>query len=188
MSQLITGAPRLRAVLLCAGGLIAALAGGAYAATSGGAVRACVHHHGGGLYRARRCAAHDRLLTWSARGPQGLTGPQGPAGPPGAKGAPGTPGTPGATKVVVREALVDTSNLQQGTATAFCHPGEAATGGGWEMFHGSIPNFDVFADQPVTAGGVPPGDLETPLGWKVSVYNHSGQLDSWRVYVICASP
>jgi hypothetical protein len=54
--------------------------GGAYAATSGssGTIVACVHHRGGGLYVAHKCARHDRRLQWDVRGPQGLTGPAGP--------------------------------------------------------------------------------------------------------------
>jgi hypothetical protein len=64
-------------------------AGGAYALASsgGGTITACVKHKAGTLYKARRCAKHDTVLSWSE---------QGPAGPQGPQGATGSPGTPGA--------------------------------------------------------------------------------------------
>jgi hypothetical protein len=75
--------------------VILALGGGAYAATSGGGtIVVCVHRHGGGLYRASRCARHDTALSWNARGPQG---PRGPAGRTGAKGDTGLTGVKGDT-------------------------------------------------------------------------------------------
>jgi hypothetical protein len=72
--------------------LAVALSGGAYALGKGSSstIVACVHHKGGGLYVARRCARHDKRLSWSvsgppgAKGPTGLQGAQGPAtGPAG---------------------------------------------------------------------------------------------------------
>jgi hypothetical protein len=88
---------RRRALTLAATGtLVAATAGGAYAAgMSGGSVSACVHHNGGGLYEAHRCARHDRGLQWSVRRPSGPPGAAGAAGPAGAPGAPGLAGPPG---------------------------------------------------------------------------------------------
>jgi hypothetical protein len=56
------------------------IAGGVtYAATNGApaTITVCVHHSGGGLYKASKCAAHDSRLTWNVKGP---------AGPPGAAG------------------------------------------------------------------------------------------------------
>lgn len=58
--------------------LIAAVSGGAYAATaakSSKTISACVHHSGGGLYVARKCASHDKRLKWNVTGPRGAQGP-----------------------------------------------------------------------------------------------------------------
>jgi hypothetical protein len=50
--------------------LALAASGGAYAATTGssGTIVACVHHSGGGLYVAHKCARHDSHLTWNVAG------------------------------------------------------------------------------------------------------------------------
>jgi hypothetical protein len=88
--------------------LVAAMCGGAYAAThdSSPTISACVHHNGGGLYIAHRCARGDARRTWSvtgSRGPsgavgaRGATGSQGPAGAQGTIGSQGATGPPGAT-------------------------------------------------------------------------------------------
>jgi Tfp pilus assembly protein FimT len=72
------------AVGICA--LVMAAVGGAYAATGGGTITVCVHRVGGGLYRAGRCAKHDKKLSWNAQGPRGSQGPKGDMGvqgPPG---------------------------------------------------------------------------------------------------------
>jgi hypothetical protein len=71
--------------------LLVAASGSALAATtdSGRAIKACIHHHGGRIYIAARCARHDRGLTWS------VTGPAGPAGATGAQGSPGPQGSRG---------------------------------------------------------------------------------------------
>jgi len=74
-------------VALATVALTIALGGAALAAsTSGRTIAACVHHHGGGLYRAGHCGRGDTRLTWNIQGQQGLPGP------------PGTPGLP-ATKL-----------------------------------------------------------------------------------------
>jgi hypothetical protein len=77
--------------------LVLVAAGGAYAAvrTSTKTISVCVHHSAGGLYRARRCAAHDRRVSWNAGGRRGAVGATGAQGPAGAQGQPGTPGQPG---------------------------------------------------------------------------------------------
>ncbi len=44
----------------------------------------CIKKHGGALYRAKRCHAHDKQLKWNEqgpRGPQGIPGPRGIQGP-----------------------------------------------------------------------------------------------------------
>ena len=77
--------------------LVLAASGGAYAAATGsaGTIAACVHHKGGGLYVAHKCARHDTRLRWSVTGPKGAAGPtgtQGPVGPNGPTGATGSQG------------------------------------------------------------------------------------------------
>jgi hypothetical protein len=57
-----------------------------------------VHHKGGALYIARKCARHDARITWGvagkvgAQGQPGAMGLHGPAGQPGAQGIQGPPG------------------------------------------------------------------------------------------------
>ena len=69
------------AIVLGVLALVVAAAGGAYAATGGGGtITVCVHHRGGTLYRAHRCARRDHKLSWNAKGPKGATGAPGPAG------------------------------------------------------------------------------------------------------------
>jgi hypothetical protein len=49
-------------------------------------VTICVHHKGGALYQAGKCAKHDKRLSWNGQGPQGLQGSQGLQGAAGAQG------------------------------------------------------------------------------------------------------
>lgn len=74
------------------------LCGSSHRAGSAHGVRA---PQGGGLYVAKRCARHDKRLTWNITGPRGATGQQGSTGNPGPLGpsdayyatAPGGTGT-----------------------------------------------------------------------------------------------
>lgn len=74
--------------------LVLAVSGGAIAATRGssGTITACVHHDGGGLYIARKCANHDKRVRWSVTGLPGATGAAGTTGADGATGPQGPPG------------------------------------------------------------------------------------------------
>jgi hypothetical protein len=104
--------------------LVLAASGVSYAAAtrSPGTISGCVHHKGGGLYVARKCARHDRRLTWSVRGLSGSRGTTGASGTPGAAGTPGTPGTPGqpgtpgasATRLFAQVESDDTINASSG--------------------------------------------------------------------------
>jgi hypothetical protein len=112
---------------------IAAAAGGAYAATTNSAtINVCVRHSGGALYKAKKCAKHDKKLTWNQQGrtgPQGpkgstgATGPQGPTGPQGTPGAQGAAGTARAygrvdgTQVTESQNVISVTNPSAGT---FC--------------------------------------------------------------------
>jgi hypothetical protein len=69
--------------------------GGAYALGSslaGGTITVCVHHKGGALYQAKKCAKHDKKLSWNKQGLQGAKGATGAAGPQGQTGAQGPAG------------------------------------------------------------------------------------------------
>jgi hypothetical protein len=59
--------------------LVVVAGGVTYAATdtAPATITVCVHHAGGGLYKASKCAAHDSSLTWNVKGP---AGPQGTPG------------------------------------------------------------------------------------------------------------
>lgn len=84
------------AVALSAAALFCAIGGGAYAAaSSNNTVTVCVKHSGGELYQAKKCAKHDKKLSWNEKGVAGSTGAVGAAGAPGAPGTPGAAG-PGA--------------------------------------------------------------------------------------------
>jgi BclB C-terminal domain-containing protein len=71
--------------------LVLAIAGGAYAAGSNSspAISACVGHHGGTLYVAKKCAKHDKRIKWGVTGPRGAQGPAGNAGSTGDTGPAG---------------------------------------------------------------------------------------------------
>jgi len=78
------------ATLLLAGGGAFALA-----SSSTRTITVCVHHNGGALYKARKCARHDKMLSWNKQGPPGATGPRGPQGFQGTQGIQGAPGQTG---------------------------------------------------------------------------------------------
>jgi hypothetical protein len=89
--------------------LVLLVAGGGYAiANGGGTITVCVHHNGGGLYEAKKCAKHDANLSWNTQGPPGQQGNPGLQGPRGPQGSPGTNGTNG-------------TNGLDGTAKAYGH-------------------------------------------------------------------
>jgi hypothetical protein len=96
MSRLLS-ARSAPAIALGVIALVIAASGGALAASGGGSITACVHKNSGGLYRASRCAKHDRKLTWSVAGPRGGVGPAGPQGPEAPRGDVGATGPKGET-------------------------------------------------------------------------------------------
>ncbi|HEY1519402.1 MAG TPA: hypothetical protein VGL78_00280 [Solirubrobacteraceae bacterium] len=112
---------------------VAAVAGAAYGATtSGGTISVCARRSGGALYKAKKCAKHDKKLTWNQQGPSGpqgpkgstgATGPQGPGGlqgPPGAQGVAGSArgyGRVNGTSVTESQNVISVTNPSAGT---FC--------------------------------------------------------------------
>jgi len=93
------------------GAAYAAARGGAHDAARAGTITVCVRHSGGALYQARRCARHDRRLSWGIQGPQGEPGPQGPAGSNGTNGINGTNGTNGLNGAVAGYSATQPGNV-----------------------------------------------------------------------------
>jgi hypothetical protein len=91
---------RTMAIGALATGLIVVAAGIAYGAGVSSQISVCVHHNGGALYKAKKCAKHDSKLTWNTVGPAGARGLTGAAGAPGAAGSAGATGTAGANGAV----------------------------------------------------------------------------------------
>jgi hypothetical protein len=121
------GNPRLtRTFGLVVAVLIVAVTGAAYATVNSSAptISACVHHAGGGIYMARRCAARDRRLTWNITGPQGPPGPQGSAGSVGPQGAAGPLGPSAAFSVDRHEGVPITGSLTRVASLAIPVPGD----------------------------------------------------------------
>jgi hypothetical protein len=93
--------------------LLLLIAGAGYAlASSNKTIHACVHHKGGDIYIAKKCAKHDKKISWNKVGPRGATGATGATGPQG----------PGATDVVY--------NAQGGTSST---PVTIGTIGPWTV-------------------------------------------------------
>jgi hypothetical protein len=143
-----------------------------------------------------------------ATGPAGLQGREGPAGK-GAEGAAGNvgatgkegptgkEGAPGATKIVTRYG--PNIALKTNSATnsyAACIPGEAITGGGFEL-GGRPSNTSYYLTQDRPSIEVPGQSLATypppenghaAAGWVVGMENDTGFTFEFQAYVQCASP
>jgi hypothetical protein len=129
--------PALGVALLA---VVLAASGGAYAAvrTSAKTISVCVHHKGGALYSARRCAGHDRRLSWNAGGRQGTAGATGAQGPAGLQGAAGTPGQPAAKG--------DPGNTgPRGPSDAYFNTSAGGTGTGLQSVTVAVPAGDYAA-------------------------------------------
>src|SRR5579862_6116170 len=65
-------------------GVLAMLAaGGGYALASGGGsntINGCIHKQGGDIYIAKKCAKHDKKISWNKVGPKGVQGLPGKTG------------------------------------------------------------------------------------------------------------
>ena len=127
--------------------------GGAYALASsgGGTITVCVSHKGGALYRAKKCAKHDKQLSWNKQGPQGATGPRG------LQGAPGTPGTPGPSHAYssVSSSLINMNATASGDTTV---ASVNVPAGSYAITGGAVANSNNGAQTSFTCR------LEAPLG------------------------
>jgi hypothetical protein len=117
--------------------------------------------------------------TTGVKGDPGAIGAQGPAGAAGPTGAAGHDGANGATTVVVRGASATIPANVYGHATAQCHAGERATGGGASIAgtHGQLTDSGPADGSPTTA----------PTGW-FGQGKTDATADAINVTVVCASP
>jgi hypothetical protein len=119
------------------------------------------------------------------RGPRGVRGPIGPIGPAGPTGPQGQPGASGATNVTTGSFTYTVGPDQAAWAWRACASGSKATGGGIRSDTAAMLLYESY---PVSASGAPLADGETPMGWKVGVYNFAPSEQPFTVYVICAAP
>lgn len=191
-------------VCIAAAVLTAVAAGGAYAATesSPGVVSACVHGRGGGLYLARRCARHDRRVSWNVTGPAGAPGSPGAPGPRGAQGPPGAAGAAAETqfaqvrpdgtlgaaspgiqtfRVGPGEYEVDFGRDITGCVASIQQGGIPAGPGGSSGVGDGAPHASIFGAGSTFANGFPTG--ETVL---VSTIGGGGLADSsFQIAILC---
>ena len=185
--------------VLALGAVAVLIVGGsayALAASRGGTITVCVTHHGGALYRAKKCAKHDRKLTWNKQGRPGATGAQGSQGLQGAQGPQGAQGSQGAPAIASVTTRVNDSGANGTlvgagallTESVSCNAGEIATGGG------GVSPIGGDADQPLgvvtlVASRPTPG-TGAPTGWTVTFRNDdsSSHVLAWKIYAICVIP
>jgi hypothetical protein len=129
----------------------------------------------------------------SAGARKALVGPVGPQGPAGLKGDAGPKGDSGAAGVVVRlnDAGV-TMAAADATVSAFCKPGERATGGGGG-FGTSTGDVLLRQSYPLTgtaASSHPSANGETPAGWQVRLHNNDTTTAQAHTiaYAVCVAP
>jgi len=166
--------------------LLAALGAYALASSGGATITVCVEHEGGALYSAKKCARHDRKLSWNRQGPAGPAGQSGPAGPQGAQGREGdqgrqgTQGPPGMSDYQVvsgTPVLSSGGGINLDSAYAYCPPGTSVLGGGFSS-SGADNTIYVRADQPVD---------QSPGEWYVQTTSASETVYTITPYAVCAA-
>ena len=120
---------------------------------------------------------NDSLLAADFKAGQLPAGPQGPKGDTGPQGPRGIMGT------VQRYAPLETVPANgAASSTAWCNPGEIATGGGvWTYDPGYAMYVVGSAPAPGAVNGAPFS------GWGAMVRNTSGTAHTFQAYVVCAS-
>jgi hypothetical protein len=86
-------------------------------------------------------------------------------------------------RVVVQREVGSVGNGTGGSIDAFCPAGTQAVGGGGRADDFAEPR--LIASRPTRAGGEPPSDGESFDGWRVSVFNDTGEAVQPEVWVIC---
>jgi hypothetical protein len=143
-----------------------------------------------GTKQIRKSAVTLSKIAPSAR--TALKGGTGPAGAPGAQGLPGAvgpsgvagpAGVDGTKTIVARYASATLPANSYGNATAHCHPGERATGGGASIggVHGEV------TDSSPTGGTIVGGVMTNPTAW-FGQGKTDATADTVNVAVICVSP
>lgn len=161
---------------------------GAYALASSVSptITVCVTHHGGALYKAKKCVKGDRALSWSRQGPPGPAGgpgPQGIQGERGIQGTQGTPGSPGAPGISDYQVVIGTAVASSGgginldSAYAFCPPGTSPLGGG---FSSAGENNEIYVREDRPAGA-------NPGAWYVQTTSASEAGYTITPYAVCAT-
>lgn len=175
--------------------VILAAGGGAYAATTGGGtITVCVHHNGGALYRAKKCARQDSKLSWNITGSRGATGRTGPPGPAGSGGVPGpagpagSPGASAASSATVVRTDVTVAGNSSAYGYAMCTSGERALGGGVTAASGGTVADRILQSGPVNSGKTFTGTTtgSTPAGWYGGYLNNNAFSETAYIYAICA--
>jgi hypothetical protein len=101
---------------------------------------------------------------------------------------------PGEEKVVLRSATQSIEPSSAHTFTAYCEPGERATGGGYRLFPGFttpelLPLMTAQGSVPIQNGAGEPDDGESPNAWKViAALNRDDEAHEATVFVVCESP
>jgi hypothetical protein len=127
-----------------------------------------------------------------ARGqlPVGPAGQTGPAGAPGERGSDGAPGSPGISglHIVTADSAADTTNPK--VVVAPCPSGEAAVGGGGQVFTTVPAQQDALRTSGPVVGGDTQPTSGVPTGWRVNaVQDTADTTNAWtaRAYALCAT-
>ena len=94
---------------------------------------------------------------------------------------------PGAVRSVIRTHTETLVPGEVATFTAFCNPGEMATGGGWRLV-GPNPVGPLTVDGSVPQSSSPePSAGQTPVAWKVvGVHNADSVSHDVTAFAVCA--
>jgi hypothetical protein len=112
-----------------------------------------------------------------------------PAGPQGAAGHDGAPGSPGVSglHIVTADSTTDTTSPK--VAVASCAAGEAAVGGGGQVFTSVANQQDAIRTSGPVVGGNTQPTTGVPDGWRVNaVQSTADTTNSFtvRAYALCA--
>jgi hypothetical protein len=139
-----------------------------------GKIRACVKYEDINRYEQMRwitkttCPAHEKLITWNAKGPKGDKGDKGDS----VTGPPGPAGMSGYEVVNTPTATVPAG--KNGVAEAACPTGKKAVGGGF-LADPEATDWNFIASFPSTDGS----------SWHIGVTNKGSNDAEIRPYAVC---